>query len=320
MAFKSQLKKDDLDLRFNYEPILGTHPTAVDWSLDFLGKSLRLPIWVSSMTGGSSLSRTINYNLAKACHDFGMGMGLGSCRSLLYSDESLEDFAVRSIIGNDLPLYGNLGIAQVEQLIQQNATDRINKLVDKLELDGIIIHVNPLQEAFQPEGDQFTQTPLEIITKLLDSTDVPLMVKEVGQGMGPASLRALLQLPLQAIDFAASGGTNFALLELLRETQGTSDLEPLVKVGHTGLDMVQSVNDLVDELGTDLRCSQVIISGGVRDFLDGYYLMKKLNLPSIYGQASGFLRHAMGDYEELHRYVSDQARGLALAKAYLRVK
>ncbi len=216
LAFQSQITAQEMDRRFSYEPMLAAHPRPGSLPpLSFLGKSLRAPMWVSSMTGGTEWARIINHNLARVCREFGMGMGLGSCRSLLHDDLSLDDFNVRPVIGDDLPLYANLGIAQVEQLIQKNALHKVDELVDKLSADGLIIHVNPLQEWLQPEGDRFPRAPLHTISDFLEKRDISVIVKEVGQGMGYESLKALLQLPIQALDFAASGGTNFALLELL---------------------------------------------------------------------------------------------------------
>lgn len=322
LAFQSQVEAQGLDNRFYYEPLLSGHPQDGSWpSVSFLGKKLRAPIWVSSMTGGTELANTINHNLARACKDFGIGMGLGSCRSLLYDDTFLKDFDVRSEIGDDLPLFANLGVAQVETLIQKRQLDKINTLVNKLRADGLIIHVNPLQEWLQPEGDRFAASPLATIEQVLNKLDVPIIVKEVGQGMGKASLKALLQLPLAAIDFAANGGTNFAKLELLRSTPQKQHIySALAFVGHSAEEMTMMVNELVKELGDELACRQIIISGGVRSFLDGYYLINKSTLPAIYGQASGFLKHARGSYEALAEYVEAQVQGLELARAFLRVR
>lgn len=320
MAFRSQVLHGELDGRFHYEPLLSAHPQPGSLPpFPFLGKTLRTPLWVSSMTGGTDWAHTINHNLARACAEFGMGMGLGSCRSLLFSDDTLEDFAVRHLIGGDLPLYANLGIAQLEQLIDKQELGRVTTLLGKLQADGLIIHVNPLQEWMQPEGDRFQRPPLETILTVLENLpDVPLIVKEVGQGMGPASLRALLQLPLQAVDFAAAGGTNFAKLELLRSEEAKAKTYgQLAQVGHTAADMVQFTNQIAAELGDRMRCRQIIISGGIGSFLDGFYLMKKLQIPSVYGQASGFLKHARGSYEELREYVTAQVQGLELAEAFL---
>ncbi len=319
LAFASQV--NDLDNRFSYEPMLAAHPPKIWGSFSFLNKTMKVPIWVSSMTGGTEKARTINHNLARACKDFGMGMGLGSCRQLLFSDEYLKDFDIRGIMGDDLPLFANLGVAQIEELFKANKVDLIKNLLYKLKADGLIIHVNPFQEWLQPEGDVFDLSPLVTIKKLLDIADYPIVVKEVGQGFGYESMKALMQLPLAAIDFAASGGTNFSMIELFRSNNLEQEiLRPLAHVGHSAEEMVNIANQVIDELGDKVLCKEIIISGGVKTFLDGYYLMNSLNMPSVYGQASGFLRHALGGYDALYQYTATQVKGLLLAKNYLRVK
>ncbi|MDX1940331.1 MAG: isopentenyl-diphosphate delta-isomerase [Saprospiraceae bacterium] len=322
LAFRSQVERSELDRRFYYEPLLAAHPQRGSLkSFLFLNKTFRVPMWVSSMTGGTEWAHTINHNLARACYDFGMGMGLGSCRALLYSDETLPDFDVRSEMGDDLPLYANLGIAQVEQLIEKGELYRVENLLDKLQANGLIIHVNPMQEWLQPEGDRFEKSPLQTITTFLEKMDISLIVKEVGQGMGYESLKALFQLPLEAIDFAANGGTNFAKLELLRSDVTKQQIySQLANVGHSAEEMVTFTNQLASELGEKMICKQVIISGGIQHFLDGYYLINKAALPAVYGQASGFLKHARGSYEALYEYVDAQVQGLELANAFLTIK
>lgn len=320
MAFQSQVDKSELDSRFFYEPLLSAHPSPGSWpEVPFLGKTLKVPLWVSSMTGGTALARTINFNLARACGEFGMGMGLGSCRQLLYSDTYLADFDVRDLMGNDLPLYANLGIAQLEQLIDAGELYRINALTEKLRADGLIIHVNPFQEWLQPEGDRFQSPPLETIQAVLEYARFPVIVKEVGQGMGKESLRALMQLPLAAIDFAAAGGTNFSRLELLRAQPDKAALyDALARVGHTAPEMVDMTNAIGAELGPHQRCKAFIVSGGIKNFLDGYHAISKLAFPAVYGQASGFLTHARGDYADLRNYLQRQIEGLELSRAFLR--
>lgn len=322
LAFQSQVDRSALDGRFFYEPMLAPHPGRGSWpAFSFLGKTLRLPLWVSSMTGGTEFAHTINHNLARACRDFGMGMGLGSCRSLLYGNETLADFDVRDLIGDDLPLYANLGVAQIEQLYERGEMFRIRELVDKLRADGLIVHVNPMQEWLQPEGDILKYSPLDSIRRVLDLGGFPVIVKEVGQGFGPQSMRQLLELPLEAIDFAANGGTNFAKLELLRSSPVNQEIfRELAMVGHSAEEMVVFANQLAEEMGAKALCRQVIISGGIRHFLDGYYLVEKIQFPAVYGQASGFLQHARGDYDQLYHYVESQAKGLELARTYLKVR
>ncbi|HAD14485.1 MAG TPA: type 2 isopentenyl-diphosphate Delta-isomerase, partial [Saprospirales bacterium] len=287
----------------------------------FMGKTLRTPIWVSAMTGGTAMAGRINHHLARACGEFGMGMGLGSCRQLLHSDEFLPDFDVRDAMGSEALLFANLGVAQIEKLLEESQFDRIPELLQKLRADGLIIHVNPMQEAMQPEGDVFLRSPLEVIREVLLKLDAPVIVKEVGQGFGPASMRALMQLPLAGIEFAAAGGTNFAKLELLRsEPEKMAVFEKLAAVGHNATEMLEWSNTLHAELGTQCQVQNLILSGGVTDFMDGYYLIRKSALTAVYGQASGFLKYAQNDYEILRNYIQSQIRGLELAFAFLQVK
>lgn len=323
LALHSQVADSQLDRRFYYEPLLGVHPQSENEKFDFLTKKMTAPIWISSMTGGTKLAHTINHRLAITCKKFGLGMGLGSCRLLLQNDDYLKDFDVRKVIGEEAPLFSNLGIAQVEQLIEQNQVAKITELNSKLSADGLIIHVNPLQEWLQPEGDKFKINPIETIEKLLDLTkgNLKIIVKEVGQGMGKESLKALLKLPLAAIDFAASGGTNFAIIELSRNQKEQQEAHsPLAFVGHSAEDMVEMCNELLLELKNEVKCEQIIISGGIKNYLDGYYLIEKLNMPAIYGQASQLLKQAIVSQERLDSYLEQQIKGLALAKQFLKIR
>lgn len=318
LAFSSQTLVSEIDPRFYYEPMLSKHPDEGLKPMRFLGKNYKVPIWVSSMTGGTKEAGIINRNLARACNEFGMGMGLGSCRIILDDDRFFEDFNMRPIIGEQ-PLWANLGIAQIEELLDTGKVSLAEELVKKLEADGLILHVNPMQEWFQPEGDTLRYSPIETIEKFLDKFSFPLIVKEVGQGMGPDSLKALLKLPLQAIEFAAFGGTNFARVELLREKSAQASLfEPLSHIGISAPTMVDLVNEIVRE--EDPVCKELIISGGIRNFLDGYYLISKSSMSSVYGMASEFLRNAREDYGRLREFVEGQIKGLEMANAFLRIR
>ena len=319
LALTSQTGIPEMDRRFHYEPMLQSHPPEGLKPCTILGKEHRVPMWVSSMTGGTRMAGTINRNLAMACNEFGMGMGLGSCRIIMDDDTYFEDFNMRKIIGDNLPLWANLGIAQIEELVSTDQVSRACRLVEKLRADGLIIHVNPMQEWFQPEGDILSQSPLESIKQFMGRSDFPVIVKEVGQGMGPESLRRLLQLPVQAIEFAAFGGTNFARVELMRDEEASRELfEPLSYTGEDVYSMVEYVNRIVEK--EEPACKELIISGGVKTFLDGYYLINKSALPAVYGMASTFLKYAREDYRQLRDFVHSQVRGLEMAYAYLSVR
>jgi len=132
-------------------------------------------------------------------------------------------------------------------------------------------------------------------------------------------LRELLKLPLQAIEFAAFGGPNFARVELLREENSSQSLyEPLSRIGEDVYSMLDYVNDLVAREAP--VCRELIISGGVKNFLDGYYLVQKSTLPAVYGMASTLLEHAREDYAKLRDFVHTQVRGLEMAHAYLTIR
>ena len=138
LAFESQTHHNDLDSRFMYEPMLSAHPTAETIPItEFAGKKQKLPMWVSSMTGGTKMAGTINRNLARACREFGIGMGLGSCRIILDDDTYFHDFDMRNIIGDDLPLWANLGINQVEILCMNKEVEKIQRMVARLRADGL---------------------------------------------------------------------------------------------------------------------------------------------------------------------------------------
>ncbi|NNE29301.1 MAG: isopentenyl-diphosphate delta-isomerase, partial [Saprospiraceae bacterium] len=212
----------------------------------------------------------------------------------------------------------NLGIAQIEELIDNQALDKIDALLALLAADGLIIHVNPMQEWLQPEGDRLKRSALESIEQVLRVGSYPVIVKEVGQGFGPESLRALFRLPLAAIDLAGSGGTNFALLEILRKEEDKRDTySNLAYLGHSAEEMIGFINSF-DK--SEMKCKEVIISGGIKNFLDGYFLRGKLGLNSVYGQASAFLKFARGDYQALQEYVASQIEGYKLAQNFLKIR
>jgi isopentenyl-diphosphate Delta-isomerase len=310
LAQKSRTLADERDLRFNYEPLFFTHPKPEDkWETTFINFKLDYPLWISSMTGGTNHAKVINENLAQLAGEFKLGMGLGSCRALISDHSRLTDFSVKKLL-KDQPLFANLGIAQVEELVASGETFKIHEMVKIVEADGLVIHINPLQEWFQPEGDRYFVSPLETLKRFLENVTYPVIVKEVGQGMGPKSLKVLLELPIAGIELAAFGGTNFTLLESFR---GSSDAtrEPFIHVGHTALEMVEVLNAL------PLRNKEIIISGGIKSMLDGYNLKQKLKANSLIGMASAFLNPALHDYETLRTYFLRQREALLTAKSLL---
>lgn len=319
LAFQSQ--NGEIDQRFYYEPMLTGHPEKKGTIPFQLGKkTMQYPIWISSMTGGSSNAGPINKILAKTAKKFGLGMGLGSCRIILEDSTYFDDFNLRPIIGEASPLFANLGIAQIEMILEKNQGKKVSDLIEKLDADGLIVHVNPLQEWLQPEGDLIKNNPLETIDKLLNEVQFPIIVKEVGQGFGPESMTELLKRPLLAVDFAANGGTNFSKLELIRNEDKAEFFKNIVSIGHSAEEMIDFLNSSAENLGENRRCENVIISGGVKSFLDGYYLTGKSKIKSIYGQAAPFLKYANQSQEALDEFVKHEVEGLLMAQNFLKIK
>ena len=319
LAFESRVQQRNMKLY--YEPMLSAHPNSnTDLSLNFLGKHFKAPLWISSMTGGTAKAKIINTHLAKVANKFGLGMGLGSCRPLLEGSERLADFDLRDLIG-DCPFYANLGVAQLEQLISSKELKKVSTMLKSLEVDGLIIHVNPLQEWVQPEGDRLQVAPIETIKHVVNELETNIIVKEVGQGFGPNSLISLMNLPIQAIDFAAHGGTNFTALELARHNALSSGkreaLRHLSSIGHSAEEMIEWVNSGLSH--QNVRCKEFIISGGITHVLDGHALRDKLRASSIIGMGSAFLQFAE-DEGMLEDFVQTQIELLKLAKCYMKGK
>jgi isopentenyl-diphosphate delta-isomerase len=146
-------------------------------------------------------------------------------------------------------------------------------------------------------------------------------VKEVGQGFGPASISALAALPLEALDYGAFGGTNFSKLENLRRTELEQEwLAPMQFVGHSAEEMTGWVNGIVEKNPENFHCKHIIVSGGISNYLDGYYHLSKLKRSSVYAQASPFLKMALLGEEKLNNFVKHQVEGLKMAYAFLTVK
>lgn len=319
MAFNSVPLEQFLMDGFAYEPLMEAHPTdSGQLDREFLGMNFKMPVWVSSMTGGTEMASVINTNLAKACGEFGMGLGLGSCRPLLDDNNRFGDFDIKHLMP-EAPLFTNFGIAQIEELVDANSLSEIDNITKSLKADGIIIHVNPLQEWNQPEGDRFKRAPLESIKAVLAQSSYQIIVKEVGQGFGPKSLKSLMDLPLAAIEFGAFGGTNFTLLEQARllgdESGKRAHRNEFGHIGHSALEMVTFVNELRSDAD---KCQRFIISGGVKSPLDAHRLLQQLNANSVVGVASGFLKYAMKDYDYLREYVAEYKDCLLMANAFLK--
>lgn len=181
----------------------------VDLRTQFLDRRAGAPLLVSCMTGGTPEARTINMRLARVAQQHSLVMGLGSCRVLLEQPSVLDTFDVRSV-APDITLLANLGAVQLNRGV---TVADCRRLIDMLRADALVLHLNPLQEALQPEGDTCFRGLLHRIESLCSELDAPVIVKEVGWGISADLVVRLLECGVRAVDVAGAGGTSWSEVE-----------------------------------------------------------------------------------------------------------
>lgn len=185
----------------------------VDPSTVFLTKRLSLPLIISSMTGGYADAARINRQLAELCAEKGLAMGVGSQRQAMEDDTYHHTFRVVREVAPEIPIFGNIGAAEVARM--KNASG-IRKLADLVHANAFAVHLNPLQEFLQPEGNPEFRGVLQGIEMLVKELSVPIIVKEIGAGISLDVARRLVEAGVRIIDVAGSGGTSWAGVEILR--------------------------------------------------------------------------------------------------------
>jgi isopentenyl-diphosphate delta-isomerase len=185
----------------------------------FLGKSLRAPLLVASMTGGTQAARAINHRLAEAAAELGLGMGVGSQRTAIEEPRWADTYRVRDV-APDILLLANLGAVQLNL---SYTVDQCRRAVEMIEADALVLHLNPLQEALQPDGDTCFGGLLAKIEAVCRSLPVPVVAKEVGNGLSPEVARQLADAGVSALDVAGAGGTSWSEVERLRAPDALHD-------------------------------------------------------------------------------------------------
>ncbi|WAC00571.1 type 2 isopentenyl-diphosphate Delta-isomerase [Pseudomonas putida] len=255
---------------------------AIDLGSALVGKSLRAPILISSMTGGAARSTAINRHLAEAAQALGIAMGVGSQRVALRSGNDQGLTRGLRQLAPDIPLLGNIGAAQ---LLEKDGLDLAHRCVETLQADALIIHLNPLQEAVQPEGDRNWCGVLEAITRTVAAVGVPVVVKEVGAGISAPVALALSEAGVQVIDVAGMGGTSWAAVEAARAVR---PLDRRVAEAFSGWGIPTAIS--LQRIRRALPQIPLIASGGIRDGVDA---AKAICLGAdVIGQAAGVLHEA----------------------------
>jgi len=262
---------EQLTFRHRALPEMGWDEVRTD--TEFLGRSVKLPLFISCMTGGSDSSYAINKDLARAAQSVGVPVGMGSIRILFRKPEAFGDFHLRPL-APDVPIFSNLG---AQQLVEERLRDNYRTLLEwnrKLEVDAQVIHLNPGQELYQDDGDRDFRGIKDTLEDFIARSKLPVIVKETGFGMAPDEVDWLLKAGAAYVDLAGAGGTNWLTVEAYRlDEAGYESGEALRDWGWPTALLLAAVGH---------RKGRIWASGGLRSGLD---LAKSLALGA---HAGGF--------------------------------
>jgi len=186
----------------------------IDFSTKLFKKKISYPFLISCMTGGTNEAEHINAQLALVAEEIRIPIGVGSQRQVMEDRNYQESYKVIRNNAPSVPVFGNIGAAEV---VKFKSPDKFQKLINLIEADALVIHVNPLQELLQPEGNPHFNGLLKNIKKLVKQVEVPIIVKEVGSGISSRAAKKLLDVGVMGIDVAGAGGTSWAGVEMLRK-------------------------------------------------------------------------------------------------------
>jgi isopentenyl-diphosphate delta-isomerase len=260
----------------------------VDLSQELFGKVVDFPLLISSMTGGTQKAFQINQILAEAAQAYRIAMGVGSQRAAI-EDSSLEySFKIRNI-ARDALLFANLGAIQLNY---GYSVEQCRRAVNMVEADALILHLNALQEALQPEGQTQFKGLLNKIEMICRQIDVPVIAKEVGWGISEKTARQLSGAGIAAIDVAGAGGTSWAKVEKYRARDKNQSIIA-DSFANWGIPTAESILQVKKGAPNTI----IFASGGLQDGID---IAKCIALgASLGGIAGKFLRAAEVSGEEV---------------------
>ena len=282
-------------------------PDQVNAESEIFGKKIDFPLLISGMTGGSQLSQDYNRKIAKVCNEFNIGMGVGSQRAAIENSNLIETFQIRNI-APDVPLIANLGLSQFNKGYGKKEADLA---VDMIGADALAIHINPLQELVQLEGDGKHSYSLDKLELLIPQLNMPVILKGVGTGFSKIDLENLAKLKPYAIDIAGAGGTNWTKIEYIRNKKLEYISDEFVE---QGISTIESLNNATN---TRMKSEfKIIASGGIWAGTDA---VKALIMGADYvAFALPVLRTlAKGGEDELRKFMSNYILELKTSMAML---
>lgn len=247
------------DFYFNHDALPEVNFDDISTESSLLGRTFSFPLMISSMTGGYADAGPVNGIIAEFCEQYNLPFGVGSQRVMLEHPEQTDSFSIARKKAPNAFIAANIGGVQ---LIEGWSIEKTRVIIDAIEADALIVHLNPLQEMMQPEGDRNFQGVLKGIESLVKEAGVSIIAKETGAGISGYSAKRLLNAGVQAIDVAGAGGTSWSKVENHRK----SNTEPNYEFDEWGIPTtvcIQQIADLQWE-----RSFELIASGGIRTASD----------------------------------------------------
>ena len=235
-------------------------------SIQFLGKEISFPLLITGMTGGYENAESINGQLAEICEELSLAMGVGSQRQALNDHTFHASFAIARKCAPHIPLIANIGAAEVARMPDASSAQRLIALI---EANALAVHLNPLQEFLQPEGNPEFKNVLTKIGMLVKALPVPVIVKEVGAGISASVATKLFEAGVRIIDVAGAGGTSWAGVEILRRKDQLPVSQEFWNWGIRTADAVHAISKIKPDNAS------VIASGGI---VDGVMIAKSIAL------------------------------------------
>jgi isopentenyl-diphosphate delta-isomerase len=271
----------------------------------FLGHRFSAPFYIGAMTGGAELAKKINRNLAVAAQELGLGMVVGSQRAGLIAKELSDTYAVTRKAAPDIFIGSNIGGAQLSKGFTAEDT---KKLVDMLQADALYVHLNPLQELVQPEGDTTYRNVLSRISDLAGRINTPIVAKEVGAGISGEAAKRLEDAGVAAIEVAGAGGTSWSGVEAYRAKEAGDGMRH--NIGNLYWDWGIPTAVAVYTVRRSVKVP-VVASGGLRTGLD---VARAIILGAdITAMAWPLLRPATISSDAVKEYIEEVLFGLKTA-------
>jgi isopentenyl-diphosphate delta-isomerase len=280
----------------------------IDTSTNFLEKKLAFPLLISSMTGGADNNLVkINQNLAIAAENQQVALAVGSQRAMIIDKQAEESFKLRQFAPN-IPLIANIGAVQLNYGF---GIEEAQRIVDVLQADALYLHLNPLQEIIQPEGDTNFSQLTEKIAVLNEAIDVPVILKEVGCGLSAKDIDLGLEAGIKWFDTAGRGGTSWSRIEAHRQDK----LEQADSLGNLFQDWGLTTPEALDIARQYQNHANFIASGGIRTGID---MVKSVIMGGcVCGVASSFLRPAINSSQEVEKQIQQLEQGYRTAQFLL---